>query len=294
MAETQKQNLTEIQVLTLAYLINIQNRYKVLDKVLRFSDLRLKRWLKNNYNITVNDLIAMYNPVNKGVVNAYNISSIKNSKTLKVNPVAIKSFKNKDSFKITRQYLKKTSISRRARKNARALTKIIKKGYDKGSSPVEISRKLDFKLGLRDKNGRLIKKGAKNGINYQTLRIARQETRRANGIAKFDSYKESKSQGSSVRMQLVSSLLPTSRQQSAVMNGQYDATPYGTKRLEPYNREKLGMFMYPDGKYYTFGQAPVQWSINDREEVVYVFPETSDKVEKEVKKEDKKANSFNL
>ncbi len=266
--QKQNKNLSDTELLAFAYIISV--RKGILNKLKRILETKpsirnilLKRLLKQNSIL----LSSMYNPVNSGIINSYNIASIGYSKQFSIAPSIIRSIPNEKAFEITNRYLKKSAIVRRGLINSKDLNKIIKKGSIKGWGYDRTAKEIEFKLGYINGKGQLTKGIGKNGIHYQTTRIARQETRRANGIAQYDSLVEA-NKTKIRRLQLKARIIATSRNQSITMNNQKDGEPYGSHGGGKYNPAYAGKFQYPDGGWYVFGQAPVRWSINDREYVI--------------------------
>ena len=184
------------------------------------------------------------------------------------------------AFKYTNRVFTEKSVSVRSQKAADAITKIIADGRNEGLALPDIQKRIDTFMGFRDAQGRLTDKSKKliesgkfshrNGSIYETYRIARTETMRMNAFAKYDDFLDlRKHYGDKVRLKLISAIDGRERSQSALMNG--------------YISNSMGMFLYPDGKYYRLGTAPAQWCINDRETQVIVFLD-----KKEVKEQIKK------
>jgi len=230
---------------------------------------------------------GMYNHVKSGVINAYNLADADNKylieQTIGRNikwgkPAIYKQIPRSKEFKITNKYLSEVSIIKRNKVNTSKITKLIEANSKKGIGYDKTSRQIDILLGYRDKKGKIFKSKLykeglavnKNGINYQTYRISRQETRRMQGVRQKAVFKEALNNDIKIRFKMIARLIPTSRSQSAQMNGQMDGVPIGGGK---YSKAYAGRFMYPDGDYYVFGQAPVQWSINDREYIIEVFDE---------------------
>jgi len=95
---------------------------------------------------------------------------------------------------------------------------------------------------------------------------------RMNAFAKYDDFLDlRKRYGDRVRLKLISTIDGRERSQSALMNG-YISNP-------------MGMFLYPDGKYYRLGTAPARWCINDRETQVIVFLNDKE-VQAQIKKQE--------
>ena len=101
---------------------------------------------------------------------------------------------------------------------------------------------------------------------------------RMNAFAKYDTFLELKKQYPNVRLKLKATLDGRERSQSALMNG-YISNP-------------MGMFLYPDGKYYRLGTAPAQWCINDREVQYIVFLDKKEVQEQIKKQETAEVGSF--
>jgi len=171
-------------------------------------------------------------------------------------------------FKYTNRVFTEKSVSVRSQKAADAITKIIADGRNDGLAIKDIQKKVDVVMGFRDAQGRLTDKSKKliesgkfahrNGSIYETYRIARTEVMRMNAFAKYDQFLDLRKQyGDKVRLKLISTIDGRERAQSALMNN-YISNP-------------MGMFLYPDGKYYRLGTAPARYAINDRETQVIVF-----------------------
>jgi len=169
------------------------------------------------------------------------------------------------------------------------ITKIIADGRNDGLAIKDIQKKVDIVMGFRDAQGRLTDKSKKliesgkfahrNGSIYETYRIARTEVMRMNAFAKYDQFLElRKTYGDRVRLKLISTIDGRERSQSALMNG-YISNP-------------MGMFLYPDGKYYRLGTAPARYAINDRETQVIVFLDRKDVQEQIKKQETAEVGSF--
>ena len=93
-----------------------------------------------------------------------------------------------------------------------------------------------------------------------------------NAFAKYDDFLDlRKRYKDRVRLKLISTIDGRERSQSALMNG--------------YISNSMGMFLYPDGKYYRLGTAPARYSINDRETQVIVFLD-SNEVQEQIKKQE--------
>lgn len=101
---------------------------------------------------------------------------------------------------------------------------------------------------------------------------------RMNAFAKYDTFLELKKQYPNVRLKLKATLDGRERPQSALMNN-YISNP-------------MGMFLYPDGKYYRLGTAPARYSINDRETQVIVFLDRKEVQEQIKKQETAEVGSF--
>lgn len=183
-------------------------------------------------------------------------------------------------FKYTNRVFTEKSISVRSKKAADTITKIIADGRNEGLSIPDIQKKIDTVMGFRDAQGRLTDKSKKllkegrfahkNGSIYETYRIARTETMRMNAFAKYDEFLElRKTYGDNVRLKLISSIDGRERSQSALMNNQISSP--------------MGLFLYPDGKYYRLGTAPAKWSINDREVQAIVFLDKNE-IQEQIKK----------
>ena len=128
---------------------------------------------------------------------------------------------------------------------------------------------------MTDKSKKLIESGKfahRNGSIYETYRIARTEVMRMNAFAKYDQFLDLRKQyGDKVRLKLISTIDGRERAQSALMNN-YISNP-------------MGMFLYPDGKYYRLGTAPARYAINDRETQVIVFLNNRE-VQQQIKKQE--------
>ena len=186
------------------------------------------------------------------------------------------------AFKYTNRVFTEKSVSVRSQKAADTITKIIADGRNDGLAIQDIQKKIDTVMGFRDAQGRLTDKSKKliesgkfshrNGSIYETYRIARTETMRMNAFAKYEQFLELREKyGDKVRLKLIATIDGRERSQSAIMNG-YISNP-------------MGMFLYPDGKYYRKGTQPAQWSINDREDLVIVFLDEKE-VQEQIKKQE--------
>lgn len=186
------------------------------------------------------------------------------------------------AFKWTNRVFTEKSVSIRSQKAADAITKIIADGRNDGLAIKDIQKKIDIVMGFRDAQGRYTDKSKKlieagkfthrNGSIYETYRIARTEVMRMNAFAKYDDFLDlRKRYGDRVRLKLISTIDGRERSQSALMNG-YISNP-------------MGMFLYPDGKYYRLGTAPARWCINDRETQVIVFLNDKE-VQAQIKKQE--------
>lgn len=185
-------------------------------------------------------------------------------------------------FKYTNRVFTEKSVSVRSQKAADAITKIIADGRNEGLAIKDIQKKVDIVMGFRDAQGRLTDKSKKliesgkfthrNGSIYETYRIARTEVMRMNAFAKYDQFLDlRKRYGDKVRLKLISTIDGRERSQSALMNG-YISNP-------------MGMFLYPDGKYYRLGTAPARYAINDRETQIIVFLNDKE-VQQQIKKQE--------
>ena len=177
-------------------------------------------------------------------------------------------FPRRDEFAITRRILSDRSITFRSRKMANDITKVIKQSNEAGLSINRTTRQIEITLGLRSRDGmrmtdkgkRLLKSGKfshTNGHFYDFYRIARTETMRMSSIQSNNQFRELVQGGEDARLQMVSVIDSRTREQSVEMNGQL-------------SRED-GKFKYPNGFYYLHGEAPMRYSINDRESVITVF-----------------------
>lgn len=186
------------------------------------------------------------------------------------------------AFKYTNRVFTEKSISVRSQKAADTITKIIADGRNDGLAIKDIQKKIDTVMGFRDAQGRLTDKSKKliesgkfahrNGSIYETYRIARTEVMRMNAFAKYDQFLDLRKQyGDRVRLKLISTIDGRERSQSALMNG-YISNP-------------MGLFLYPDGKYYRLGTAPARYAINDRETQVIVFLDRKE-VQEQIKKQE--------
>lgn len=297
MEKEQEKNLNKVILEVFTYISIVhKNIIPNLEKIFKMTNLQRKIYLRKILKENAKIFSRMYEPVKKGVINAYNISSVFNSKKFKILPLkAIKEIPQTNPFRITRKYLNKASIVKRGLINSNDLNKIIEKGYQKGWGYKKTAIEIDKKLGYRDIKGKLTKGRARNGIQYQTQTIARQEIRRVDGIAQYDSYLESQKQGVDSRLRMLARLIPTSRSQSYVMNGQLDGESYGSKGGGNFNKKYVGKFQYPDGRWYIFGQAPLRWSINDRETIIpFVSTSQEKNVNRAVQEENKKGKILNL
>lgn len=186
-----------------------------------------------------------------------------------------------EPFKYTNRVFTKKSVSVRSQKAADSITKIIADGRNEGLSIPEIQKKIDTVMGFRDAQGKLTDKSKKliesgrfahkNGSIYETYRIARTETMRMNAFAKYDEFLELRKTYPNARLKLKSTLDGRERSQSALMNNQISSP--------------MGLFLYPDGKYYRLGTAPARWCINDREVQYIVFLDNKE-VQEQIKKQE--------
>ncbi len=245
-------------------------------------------------------IIAEYGKVYTGlkgmILDALNDSKDKNVKLVEklLNtslpaPKHYKVFPKTAPFKYTNRVFTDKSVSIRSQKAADRITKIIADGRNEGLAIRDIQKKIDTVMGFRDAQGRLTDKSKKliesgrfahrNGSIYETYRIARTETMRMNAFAKYDEFLElRKIYGNNVRLKLISKLDGRERSQSALMNNQISSP--------------VGLFLYPDGKYYRLGTAPARWSINDREVQVIVFLDGKEVKEQIQKQETAEVGSF--
>lgn len=186
------------------------------------------------------------------------------------------------AFKWTNRVFTEKSVSVRSQTAADAITKIIADGRNEGLAIPDIQKKIDVVMGFRDAQGRITDKSKalieagkfthRNGSIYETYRIARTEVMRMNAFAKYDDFLDlRKRYKDRVRLKLISTIDGRERSQSALMNG--------------YISNSMGMFLYPDGKYYRLGTAPARYSINDRETQVIVFLD-SNEVQEQIKKQE--------
>lgn len=170
-------------------------------------------------------------------------------------------------FKYTNRVFTQKSVSIRSQKAADAITKIIADGRNEGLAIKDIQKKIDTVMGFRDAQGRLTDKSKKliesgmfahkNGSIYETYRIARTETMRMNAFAKYDEFLEIRKTYPNARLKLKATIDGREREQSKEMNEQVSSA--------------MGLFLYPDRKYYRLGTAPARWCINDREVQYIVF-----------------------
>jgi hypothetical protein len=195
-------------------------------------------------------------------------------------PHIFKAIPTNEQFKITNKYLNKSALIKRSSVDAKSITKIINTSAKKGLDFKTTARKIEVALGVRDRTGRILTKKAiesglanMNGVHYKTVRIARHETRRVQGIQDYNVLQEARSKGVDMRVKLLARLKNTSRQQSIVMNGQLDGEPYGSKGQGNFDRRVAGKFQYPDGTWKIFGQAALKYSMNDGEFPVQMFDE---------------------
>ena len=189
---------------------------------------------------------------------------------------------NDPAFKWTNRVFTEKSVSVRSQKAADAITKIIAVGRNEGLAIPDIQKKVDIVMGFRDAQGRITDKSKKlieagkfthrNGSIYETYRIARTEVMRMNAFAKYDQFLDlRKRYGDKVRLKLISTIDGRERSQSALMNGQISSP--------------MGLFLYPDGKYYSKGTQPAKWSIMDREYLAIVFLDDKE-VQEQIKKQE--------
>lgn len=193
-----------------------------------------------------------------------------------------------EPFKYTNKVFTQKSVSVRSQKAADTITKIIADGRNEGLPIKDIQKKIDTVMGFRDAQGRLTDKSKKliesgrfshkNGSIYETYRIARTETMRMNAFAKYDEFLRIRKEYPNARLKLKSTLDGRERSQSALMNGQVSSP--------------MGLFLYPDGKYYRLGTAPARWCINDREVQYIVFLDNKEVQEQIKKQETSKVGSF--
>jgi hypothetical protein len=260
---------------------------KRLEKILSLPFSKRKVELAKLDRFIRKEFGKMYLPVKSGVINTYNKAGLENKYLIEQTigrkvkwrkPKIYKQIPQTKAFKITNKYLSDAAIVKRNAVNSQKLTRIIERNAKKGIGYDKTSRQLDIALGYRDRKGRLFKskfykegfKTNKNGINYQTYKIARQESRRMQGLQQKEVFSEALDKGIKIRLKMIARLIQTSRSQSARMDGQMDGVPIGGGE---FNKAYAGRFMYPDGNFYIFGTAPAKWSINDREFVVEVFDE---------------------
>lgn len=193
-----------------------------------------------------------------------------------------------EAFKYTNRVFTQKSVSIRSQKTADAITKIIADGRNEGLAIKDIQKKIDTVMGFRDTQGRLTDKSKKliesgrfshkNGSIYETYRIARTETMRMNAFAKYDEFLRIRKKYPNARLKLKATLDGRERSQSALMNGQVSSP--------------MGLFLYPDGKYYRLGTAPARYSINDREVQYIVFLDNKEIQEQIKKQETPEVGSF--
>ena len=129
----------------------------------------------------------------------------------------------------------------------------IEKGMARGSSYVDMAKRLDVILGFRDPStGKLLEKmTSKRGATYNSLRIIDTEMGRVYAQGRQDEYEEAIDQGVDCRLQWIATLDDHTRNQSAEMDGQI--------------ANENGEFTYPDGtvaQQYNSGIA--EFDINDR------------------------------
>lgn len=181
------------------------------------------------------------------------------------NLLPVKVLPNSKAFKITNRILNEKAISIRSSKMAKQVTSLIGESFENELSIQQIQKKLDIVLGYRDKAGLITPKAKKliidgkfthrNGHIYDTYRIARTEVMRMASIRTREVFNACPIK--SKRLKLKAIIDGRERIQSREMNNQIS--------------NKEGKFKYPDGKYYFLGEAPPQWSINDRETQYTVF-----------------------
>lgn len=172
---------------------------------------------------------------------------------------------NTKPFRITNRILSEKAVSIRSDRLAKQVTTLIGESFENELSIAQIQRKVDIAMGFRNSEGvitdkakALIEQGKfshRNGHIYQTYRIARTETMRMASIRQNEAFE--KLEIPNKRMKLLAVIDSRTRDQSREMNGQI-------------SNEK-GQFKYPDNKYYFLGEAPPEWSINDRETQYIVF-----------------------
>jgi hypothetical protein len=284
---------------------------KNIDKILSLPFPRRKIALARLERINTKQFFLMNENMKSSVVDGLNRASFETKfiteQTIgKVKwgiPQIYKTIPTTEQFRITNKYLNKTALIKRSSIDARTISKIINESAKKGIDFKSTARRIEVALGVRDRTGRILTKKAlesglanMNGVHYKTVRIARHETRRVQGIQDYNILQEARDKGIDMRVKLLARLKSTSRKQSAVMNGQLDGEPYGSKGNGNFDRRFAGKFQYPDGKWYIFGQAPLKWSINDGEFPVQIFNEERKKpVYDNLKEyEDKQENLFDF
>lgn len=210
------------------------------------------------------DFVTVYNESGKVEVNLINETAGAN--VLRETALATYAvLPHTKAFKITNRILAEKAVSIRSAKLANQITTLIGESFENELSIAQIQRKVDIAMGFRNAEGVITEKSKaliesgkfahRNGHIYDTYRIARTETMRMASIRQNEAFL--KLEIPNKRMKLLAVLDDRTRPQSREMNGHLS--------------DKLGRFKYPDGKYYYLGQAPPQWSINDRETQYVVF-----------------------
>ncbi len=244
------------------------------------------------YKILQSYIIEHYNEMflnlKTSVVDNYNTAGVIEigfaSKTLGEKlayiPAQVKILPKTKPFEITNRILAEKSVLKRSKIMAQQVTSTIAKSFEKGSSIQEVQKKIDVIMGFRNKYGQINDKAKKliiegkfshrNGHIYETYRIARTETMRMASLRTHEVFNAVERDDK--RLKLWAVLDHRTRPQSAVMHRQIS--------------DEKGRFRYPDGIFYELGEAPKQWSINDRETQFVVFLDNPT-IAKELKQQEK-------
>lgn len=230
-------------------------------------------------NRLIIDYGKMFKLFEKDIISSYNEAGLEQryliSQTLGREPRIqkhrrVKRLPTNKDFAITNRILSEKSVLSRNKKLAKRVTKIIKVSQNKGRSIQKTTELLEVEFGFRHRNGKqlttrakeLLRKGlfsTTNGHFYMAYRIARTESMRMASIQSNDIYDDVIKREPEARLQMIAKIDGRTREQSIQMNRQLSRAD--------------GKFKYPDGRYYKHGEAPAQYSINDRETTITVFPE---------------------
>jgi SPP1 gp7 family putative phage head morphogenesis protein len=102
----------------------------------------------------------------------------------------------------------------------------------------------------------------------KSLRIVRTETHKVIENGHYHELLHAHNQGVDTKLQIIATLDDRTRPQSAQMDGNFS--------YQGDDESLIGLFQYPDGKWYVMGNTGIaEWDINDRETSIQVIDDIS-------------------